>query len=738
MKRRIHQVTNHLLEFYDNKLLSSCCAPSFVHRLFLILLICVLPFLQGSTAQAKISLNFSVPAIRSDYVQQLAAENRAVQAEAELWALVHGFPLRHDDGVNVFRLMYLRNNRPVYYITENANAAISTATDTVRNTAPYNMDGSGLTIGLWDASGALTTHQEFGSRIHVRDLAFQPSDHSTHVAGTIGAAGIEPHARGMAPGVEIDSYDFEGDTDEMAQRGASIPDEQDKIYISNHSYGPGCGWRYTNLSGNDGWHWLSTVWNGPNSVADLFGQYDLIAGQWDEIAFGAPYYLIFTSAGNHRNDNPRPQEPVYYWSDSLFDWQHLRYSTTTCPPGDGVVKEGYDTIAGKAVAKNIMTVGSVSDAINRDQSRNLSNAKMSRFSSWGPADDGRIKPDIVANGENLFSTIATGISAYSDESPVPFSGTSMSAPNASGSAILLVQYYNELFAGQAMRSSTLKALIIHTADDLGLPGPDYRFGWGLMNTKAAAEVIKQHHDNPMAGRMIEASLQTRNRTHNYVIKTDGTSPIRATLCWTDPPASASLLHDDLSPRLINDLDLRVMGPDGSVFHPFVLDPAEPSAPATTGDNTLDNIEQVIVDVPSSGSYTMQVSYKGILENGEQAFSLILSGISVPGAPTVPSNPNPADGATDVPVDTALSWNSNDAVIVFESPGVSADWTNWYVFFGTDPDALELICEDLSEPTCDPGILDYATIYHWQVIAKNDNGITRGPIWSFTTQNSEDP
>ena len=156
----------------------------------------------------------------------------------------------------------------------------------------------------------------------------------------------------------------------------------------------------------------------------------------------------------------------------------------------------------------------------------------------------------------------------------------------------------------------------------------------------------------------------------------------------------------------------------------------------TGDNTLDNIEQIIIDVPSGGSYTIQVSHKGILENGEQVFSLILSGISIPGAPPVPSNPKPADGATDVPVDTMLSWNNNDAIILLESPDVSA-WTNWYVFLGTNPDALELICEDLSEPTCDPGILEYATIYHWQVIAKNDDGITRGPIWSFTTQSSED-
>jgi hypothetical protein len=81
----------------------------------------------------------------------------------------------------------------------------------------------------------------------------------------------------------------------------------------------------------------------------------------------------------------------------------------------------------------------------------------------------------------------------------------------------------------------------------------------------------------------------------------------------------------------------------------------------------------------------------------------------------------------------LSWNGNDVITLYESPDVSAAGINWYVFFGTNPDALELMCEDLSEPICDPGILDYTTTYHWQVIAKNNNGITRGSIWSFTTQ-----
>lgn len=723
-----HRIMNHFRDFHDKEISSYCNDFALVRHFLLVVLAWVFLSDPVVAVQTQTLPDLSLPQVRSAYVHQLAIVNSTARAEAKAWARAHGFPIWHDDEVRVFGLMYLRNGRPVYYVTENVNAAVTTATDKVRDKGPYHLDGSGLTIGVWDVNGIRVTHQEFGSRVRILDGAWPARDHSTHVAGTIGAAGVDPRAIGMAPGVKIDYYDFTADMEEMAERGASVAGEQNKIYVSNHSYGLGSGWEYTDIGGEWGWYWWSEVWNGADSTASLFGQYELDAEQVDEVAYGAPYYLVFTSAGNHRTDNPSTFEPVYYWSGGLLGWQKIPYTTSTCPPGDGVVKGGYDTIVGKAVGKNVMTIGSVTDAVNRD-GRYLPNARMSSFSSWGPADDGRIKPDIVANGDDLFSPVATSDSSYSDEYLYPFSGTSMSSPNASGSAILLVQYYNKLFPGQAMRSSTLKGLILHTTDDPGNPGPDYSYGWGLMNTEAAAALIKKHYNNPLANRISEASLHALNSIHSYDINADGKSPIRATLCWTDPPASVTSRHNDASPRLVNDLDLRVIGPDGSLFYPFVLDPNNPSAPATTGDNTIDNVEQVLITKPRGGPYTIQISYKGTLKNDEQIFSLILSGISSADAPLTPSTPIPPDGENDVPVDTMLSWSSDGADGI-DSPG---GFVTWYVFFGTNPDALKLICEDLSEPTCDPGTLDYETTYYWQVVTRDDNGIIQGPIWSFTTQ-----
>jgi hypothetical protein len=247
---------------------------------------------------------------------------------------------------------------------------------------------------------------------------------------------------------------------------------------------------------------------------------------------------------------------------------------------------------------------------------------MTSFSGWGPTDDGRIKPDVVTNGITLYSPTAS-----SDTSYASYSGTSVASPGAAGAATLLVDYYGRLFPNDAMRAGTLKALMIHTADDLGQAGPDYKFGWGLLNTQAAAEQIRDHYRFPGASLIVEDVLDAVSPVRTYSFEWDGHSDIWATLCWTDPPGPSTSALDNPTPRLVNDLDLRVEGPGGSVtYYPYVLNPAAPDQPATTGDNIRDNVEQVVIpcaDAPTQ--YTVWVSYKGTLTNGQQHFSLVMNG-----------------------------------------------------------------------------------------------------------------
>ncbi len=278
-----------------------------------------------ATAQELTAL--SPPSAHAARVEQLATASRARKAQAIQWAVEHRAPIRWDNGQQICELMALWDGRPVYYVTANLNAAISLQTDRVRDLLPWDLDGEGVIVGVWDAAGVRKTHQEFqgpDGQSRVTILAGSAtSAHSTHVAGTIGAAGVVPSAKGMAPRVHIESYDWNDDLSQMSGRAAGRPGETNAIYVSNHSYGIMVGWEYLTsdaYSGHIGWHWWGD-WSGPDSIEPWFGSYSDIASGWDQITCRSPYYLAFTSAGNDRSDAPEVGETVY---DEGIDSVHRR------------------------------------------------------------------------------------------------------------------------------------------------------------------------------------------------------------------------------------------------------------------------------------------------------------------------------------------------------------------------------------------------------------------------------
>ncbi|MEZ5305200.1 MAG: S8 family serine peptidase [Verrucomicrobiales bacterium] len=386
---------------------------------------------------------------RVQMVQALRERAERRKAEARVEALIRGWRVRGDSpSGRRFELMAVPDSpdlAPEILITDNVNAAISTGASQIRNTSPYNLNGSGLTVGVWDGGSILQTHQEFAGRLTLVD-AVASHWHATHVGGTIGAAGVSASALGMAPSVHLDSYDWDDDEAEMAAAGAATAGAAGKIPLSNHSYGFVTGWETGDFSGSTAPHWF-----GVNGEAEDrgFGQYGSTSASWDGIVAAHPYYLPFKSAGNDRN-NPAPSNGQTYFYFSGGSWQSKAYNAATDPKGDGLANAtgaGYDTVTSVGIAKNIMTVGAVNDAVSGG-SRSVANAAMSPFSGWGPADDGRVKPDIVANGIGLTSASDSANNAYAAAS-----GTSMASPNACGSAALLVEYYGDLF-GTAMRAST--------------------------------------------------------------------------------------------------------------------------------------------------------------------------------------------------------------------------------------------------------------------------------------------
>ncbi|MEO8172649.1 MAG: S8 family serine peptidase, partial [Sediminibacterium sp.] len=374
-------------------------------------------------------------------------------------------------GVDLFGL-------PKYYVT--FNNTIAAATTSANKLWPGGSSGLNLTgssanmknkLGVWDGGSVLGTHVELVGRVTQKDNPSSSSDHSTHVAGTLMASGVNAAAKGMAYGLQgLLAYDFFSDLQEQTVEANA------GMLVSNHSYGVPAGW-VRNESENNRWEFRGK--SGDNEDYK-FGFYSDETANMDELAYNAPFYLMVRAAGNPRDVNG-PDVGLPYFR---YNSQGVMASAGTRPSGISS-NDGYDIISLEIGAKNILTVGAVY-GIPAGYGRK-EDVVVSSFSAWGPTDDGRIKPDIVADGVNVLSSTNTTTTSYA-----AYSGTSMASPNAAGSVFLLQEYYSKLknSATAFLRSASLKGLAIHTADEAGTtPGPDYKHGWGLLNVKKAADVL---------------------------------------------------------------------------------------------------------------------------------------------------------------------------------------------------------------------------------------------------------
>lgn len=541
--------------------------------------------------------------------QQLQQQGKADQAAAAALARKLGISTRRE--LPNGKLLELQRinpaGRPIFYITNNLSAADTVSTDEVwnNNGAGLNLTGAGMTIAEWDGGAVEVGHPDLWPRATQIDVPTEVSGHSTHVAGTLIGSGVSLYlqARGMAYDAQLRAYDWNLDSQEM------VAEALGGMLVSNHSYGIAAGWIAVGGAAPDNWWWIG----GPGDEDPNFGYYDTQAQLWDQIAYDAPNYLIVKAAGNDRWDvGPDPGEEF-----TIVDQDGVAIGTSFDAPAGDCGQDGYDCLPTASVAKNILTVGAVDDVPGGYQALTGPGAvQMTGFSSWGPADDGRIKPDLVANGWLLFSTYPW------DPYFASAIGTSMAAPNVSGSLLLLQQHYQNLNNNSSMRAATLKALAIHTADETGAAaGPDYEYGWGLLNTFKAAQTISNAGDG--SHWIIEGNLAQNTPETVQISVTEEGARVTATLVWHDPPAQpATPMLDPVASMLVNDLDLRVIGGSDTKL-PWILNPALPAAPATTGDNFRDNVEQVEF-AGTVGNYTVRVSHKGLLPGGNQAYSLIIS------------------------------------------------------------------------------------------------------------------
>lgn len=495
--------------------------------------------------------------------------------EALDMAQIKGWPVTYTENGSFYELMSItKDNQPIYYKTHNQNAAISTRANYLNTGGGLGLEleGQGMKAYVWDGGWVHTTHQEFDGaggedRVSIGDDENQYSDHGTHVTGTIVASGVNPEAKGMAPQATAVSYRWNSDVPEVAAAAA------DGMLLSNHSYGYGA-------SGiPDSW----------------FGAYLDDARDFDEIMYNAPYYLMVVSCGNDGSDGSSNADPI-----------------------DG--NSQFDKLSGMSTTKNNISVANGRDA-EIDAEGNLISMIRNNGSSEGPTDDFRIKPDIIGNGTGLISPVGDS-NNYGN-----YTGTSMSGPNVMGSLLLLQQHYNNV-NGAFMKASTLKGLALHTADDIttdnsngatqALVGPDATTGWGLMNTKKAAEAINNNGFNSL----IMEEVLNEGDTYTISVRSDDLNPLLASISWTDVPGELSIGANDPTPALVNDLDIRVTQGDDS-FEPWKLTSINTN---DKGDNIVDPYERVDVE-NASGDYTITVTHKGTLADGPVNFSLVVTGMT---------------------------------------------------------------------------------------------------------------
>ena len=591
-----------------------------VPSLFLLPVFLLLFVLAGLTSRAQVTPD--IPKLQKNS-QDLLAKGAGQQQLLTKIALQKGWSLvmRNKKGQNAYLRGVDKLGRPVY--TTTTDNIISAATIRTNKLWPGGSTGLSLNgnvaamkgkIAIWDEGLVRPTHVELVGRVIQVDNSPILSDHSTHVSGTMIAAGVNPVAKGMSYGAQLlQCYDFINDTAEMIAAAGQ------GLLLSNHSYADIAGWYQDGSNGNR-WEFFGQ----PGDTVDIdFGLYDQTTQVWDSIAYHFPYYLICKAAGNNPGDTG-PSVGGDYWRTNA---QGSFYDAGPRPAGISS-NAGFQTIATYGNAKNILDVGAV-NPIPGGYSQ-PSDVVWSGFSSEGPTGDGRIKPDLVADGVNVLSSISTADNAYDI-----YSGTSMATPATCGSSFLLQQYYSKLHSGTYMRSATLKGLLIHTADEAGsYPGPDYVFGWGLIDMQRAASVITS--DNTDQSQQIHESSLTNGTkdSETFTITASGKTPVYATISWTDvagtPPNIPNNEVDfkDVTIKLVNDLDLRITdNTTGKIYMPWILNPSSPAAAATKGDNIRDNVEKVELGdslIPGR-TYTLTITHKGTLQRGTQLYSLLISG-----------------------------------------------------------------------------------------------------------------
>ena len=462
--------------------------------------------------------------------------------------------------------------------------------------APYGLGVPGLTglgvvAGVWDGGTFGLTHPDYFTRLTVMENCpanFGNDTHAAHVIGTMAGNGSVwwGGLAGMAPAATIKDWSF------LFCGGLySAPSPQTEMLNARN-----LGW--------SGWpapriDYSQNSWGYMPTTCALYGAYVGDCADFDKLV-RQESLPIFFAAGNSQNG--------------------LTTSSTACGSPFG-------TVLPLGTSKNVITVGAI-DTLDT----------LTVFSSCGPTADGRLKPDVMALGQGVYSTTDP---AWQGVTYFALSGTSMATPAVSGTAALLIEQFRNLSLPDPT-PALLKAILCNTATDLGNAGPDFKHGYGKVNAEKAVDVIvnNQFDDQVITpggtGGITTGGVWTR------AIVVPAGCELRVTLAWSD---KEYLGPNPQATTLINDLDLDLIDPSSGIHLPLTLTPGTPNVVAIPAINRRDNVEQVVAAGTLGGVWIIRV--KGFnVPVGPQEFAVTWCTVCPPAC-----QPQPIPGLWNTGYDT---------------------------------------------------------------------------------------
>lgn len=461
--------------------------------------------------------------------------------------------------------------------------------------APYDLDGSRIPVAVFDGGWIDEGHPDLTGRV-AHDGSLLDRDgapigrrvrtgaHATHMAGIIASSGAgNALAKGSAPGALLHSY---AEAYSYRNTNAMVA-KQSALH----------GWRVANHSYGSGWPCADPSTE-PCKSSPLWTSYSQHARDADTWAYDNGVLSVYSAGNNGLIKNGL---------------------------GDGWEDDNWSTNYSGAAGKNVIATCAASRSLRASYTYTVALA-----SSKGPASDGRVKPELCAEGAGE-SVNGPAWTTEIKRGHVMTVSTSPAAAQVTGIVALLYDAYKDLEGPAAeMPPALARAVLLHTADDMtsrnsyrwwngdvtshAEVGPDYTTGYGWVNANAAVDTLRATA-RYRSGRVGQGQL----REYDVTVPAGGT--LEVTVAWDDPPAAVGAAR-----ALVNNLDLTVTSlAGGMTYYPWVLDKDAPTAPAKAGINTVDNVEQVVFINPRSAAQTYRIRVNGTsVPIGPQVFQVVSS------------------------------------------------------------------------------------------------------------------